>query len=342
MDILNSAICDNPQLLLDDLGIEINLYNDHFSTNCIIHGGDKKTALNVYFNEYRGVRGRWICTTKGCHKLFINSIAGFARGVLSNRYCGWSKPGDKMYSWPKTLKYLKGLYGIAGEGRVNLEEVERQKFIRSGGYNEKAKTKIICTKERFLSYYSSPPNYFRERGFSDEVLEKYNVRYCDRPRSQLYTRCCIPVFDDVGRNVIGISARTTCNEEPKWRNTTNFPKGTNLYNYGFAREYIKRRKTAIIVEGPADVWRLTEAGINNCVAIWGNELLEHQNPLLNEIGVLHLVLALDNDEAGKEGMEKIKEDVKRLYNTTEVKLPDGINDIGDLTTSQVKELFKNI
>lgn len=341
VEIINDAICDRPEILWDDLGLEGEIYNEHYSSNCIIHDGDKKDALNVYFNQYGSVRGRWVCATRGCHKTFRNSVIGFCRGVLSSRHCGWSKPGDEIYGWSDTLKYIKQLYGIDGSTKAQSINSEKKKFNNAfGGYNQTKEKKIICTKEKYLWYYSSPPQYFRERGFSSETLEKYNVRYCDSPNSKLYRRCCVPVFDGEARNVIGISARTTCDEEPKWRNTTNFPASTSLYNYEFASEYIKRSRTAIIVEGPADIWKLYEAGIYNAVGIWGTELNDYKKFLLDKLGVMKLVLALDNDKAGRDAIEKIKRETGRIYNTVEIALPSEFNDIGETPIDIIKNIFK--
>lgn len=344
-EIINNAICDNPEILLASLGLEEEIRNDRINTRCHIHDGNNTHAMSIYFNEYYSVRGRWVCYTNNCQMLFKKSLIGMVRGILSNRHCGWSKPGDKIYGWNATLNYLKELYGIDGSFEINPADIERRKFINSCHCDQISnKNKgIIFSKEKYLKYYSSPPQYLYERDFSDEILEKYNVRYCNSPNSKLYRRCCIPVFDDTYRNVIGISARTTCDQKPKWYNTTDFPSSTNLYNYNFASKSIRHYRSVIIVESPLNVFKLEESNIHNSVCIWSaTGWNDYKRYLLDKLGVMKLVLALDNDEAGLQGRQQIHESAGRFYNIVDIRIPPEFNDVADMSVEQIQQLFKGV
>lgn len=124
--MIDMAICDNPQLLLDDLGLDYDIKNDRVDGVCCVHDGDNSHAMRVYFNEYNGIHGRWACYSGNCHKVFYNSLTGWVRGILSNRHCRWSKRGDAMYSFGETLRYLKGLYGIGELPRYSAAELEKK------------------------------------------------------------------------------------------------------------------------------------------------------------------------------------------------------------------------
>lgn len=91
---ITEALQDNFQLLLDDLGLDMDYTGGRFTSRCHIHDGDSQNALTVYPD-----RDKWFCWSHNCHKTTYNSLISFARMVLSSRYCGWSKKGDKLYSF---------------------------------------------------------------------------------------------------------------------------------------------------------------------------------------------------------------------------------------------------
>lgn len=337
-EIINDLIYDRPEILLASLGIEEKVLCNRLSISCPVHSGDNPQGVTLYFNEYNGYKGRWVCWTGGCEKTFKRSLIGFCRGVLSVRHCRWSRPGDKIFSWGETLKYLCSIYGINSNYSFIKKDTDRDNFISICQSPTEKKDRFIMTKDYYLKVNSTPSEYFRERGFSDEVLRKYGVYSCVNPTKPFYRRSLIPVFN--GDNLIGISARSECNEEPKYKYTKGFPSATSLYNIGFASEYIRKSRTCVITESPTCVWRLEEVGIHNGVAIWSalawNDCKQR---LLDKLGVMKLVLALDNDSAGQAGRQKIREAAGRFYNIVDIVLPDSVNDLADMTVEQVKELF---
>ncbi len=126
------------------------------------------------------------------------------------------------------------------------------------------------------------------------------------------------------------------NKYTKWKHSFGFKSGNYLYNYWLAKSFINKFGTAIICEGPGDVWSLEQAGIRNSVAILGLNLSSIQRQLLQKAGALTLVFILDNDEAGRNAIQKFKEDLMyffRLFFIT----PDNINDIGDMCGEDIKE-----
>ena len=305
---VNDAICNNPELLWDDLGLEGEIYNEHANISCPVHNSSKRQSLSIYFNDYGQTRGRWKCHTRSCQKVFRNSVIGFVRGILSNRHCNWAKPGDKVYGWKATLDYLKGLYGIDGASIIDPGEVERKKFIRNCHcVEEPLKDKVrICTKEKYLKAFTSPSTYLQSRGFSEELLNEYDIRHYTGSDYVYQRRSIIPIYDDENRWLIGYTGRSEDNRTPKWMDSNMFPKSTSLFNYDNAIESIKKSRCVVITEGPLDVLKLRQAGIDNCVALWGAAgWNDYKKYLLDKLGVMKLVLVLDNDEAGRDGTERI-------------------------------------
>lgn len=115
-------------------------------------------------------------------------------------------------------------------------------------------------------------------------------------------RIIFPLFDHRG-NTIGFSGRILPwdkRETGKYINSPETPlyhKSSVLYGLNLSRSFIKKKKTAIIVEGELDLISSWQAGIKNVVAIKGSALTEEQVRLLSRFAQ-KFILALDSDMAG--------------------------------------------
>lgn len=241
-----------------------------------------------------------------------------------------------------TIRYLQGVYGINGVSKIDPAKADRRKFSNCHCGTEKEQKPYICTREQYLRHFKTPSNYFIERGFSPEVLQRYDVRHYTGNDYVYFNRSCIPVYDETNRYLRGFTSRSECNQNPKWLYSPQFPSSTSLFNLFNAKDRIVKTKTVILVEGPLDCLRLVEAGISECVALWGLNFNDYKRYLLDKLGVMRLVLALDNDKAGHEAAQTIEEANRRLYNMVRVQLPDDIKDIAKMSIEQVKQLFGSI
>ena len=79
------------------------------------------------------------------------------------------------------------------------------------------------------------------------------------------------------------------------------------------------------------------AGIYNVVAVLGSDLSGPQRSLLLEAECFDLILAFDNDMAGKDSTSKIRKTCGPYFNIYQYILPEG-KDIGDLSVDEVKKL----
>lgn len=115
-------------------------------------------------------------------------------------------------------------------------------------------------------------------------------------------RITFPLWDKDG-HVVGFSARIYRGEKDtsKYINSKEsiiFKKGETLYNYHIAKEYAKKEKAIIVVEGFMDAIRLSVNGVKNVVALQGTALTKDQIELLKRVRV-KVILCLDNDNAGE-------------------------------------------
>jgi len=190
-----------------------------------------------------------------------------------------------------------------------LDENSRAYLVQRGLKEETVKTfRLGYAPDGWHNLF----NYLTSRGAKTEDLEavglilpqKEGAGFYDRFRSRLM----FPIFDLRSR-VIGFSGRTISNDEPKYLNSPDsviFQKGENLFGLNFAKEEIKKRKFALLVEGNVDVLSLYEAGFPNVVAPLGTALTASQAKLLARFAE-YVILAFDADAAGLAASERAQE-----------------------------------
>lgn len=130
------------------------------------------------------------------------------------------------------------------------------------------------------------------------VKREDNAKYYDRFRG----RAMFPIFSATGR-VIGFGARKLRDDDPlpgKYVNSPETPiyvKSRTLYGISHAREAIREREYAILVEGYADLISVYQAGIKNVVASSGTALTPEQIELIGRYA-RKVVVVYDADSAG--------------------------------------------
>ena len=114
-------------------------------------------------------------------------------------------------------------------------------------------------------------------------------------------RVIFPVRDVTGR-LVGFGGRSLSGEGAKYINTPEGPlfhKGSCLYLLNLAKDAIRERGRAILVEGYMDAIRLHMAGFREAVASLGTALTEEQGKLLKRF-TNSCYVCYDADSAGRE------------------------------------------
>lgn len=356
---LSDLVCDDIENLLSNLGIDSYKMLDKMVTmSCPIHGGDNDSAFNLY-HQGDTYRGNWKCRTHGCENVFKSSIIGFIRGCLSHEE-GWEKPGDSTVSFKKALDFAIefGKYNPA-KNKQSRKAKEKNDFVNTvKNITQESQNKPqLVPRKSVQNALAIPSEYFLQRGFSRDILIKYDIGDCIGQGKEMSNRAVVPVYDNDMTGMIGCSGRsifTKCAKcgcfhhessicpadhekwlQSKWRHSKNFKTQECLYNYWFAKEFILQTKTAIIVESPGNVWRLEEAGIHNSVAIFGSSMGNKQKILLDTSGAMNIITIMDNDIAGQEAAKNIANKCDRIYNIKNIKL--SVNDIADMTLEEIKK-----
>lgn len=364
--VLTEEVMDRIDELLEILGVDFHNGKKMYYGPCPVHGGDKDNALNLYHGGAT-YRGNWYCNTHQCHKIFLPSIIGFVRGVLSHNKYGWQNKGDKTVTFDDTVSFLlKFVDRRYDELKVDTKKIEQNRFIDhvSSVYNPVQSTKILGSITRHVVRQSLqiPAQYYIDRGYSTHILDKYDIGFCDNPKKPMYKRAVVPVYDENYRFVVGATGRSIfekcpkcgCYHDPnhdcpseeripiysKWKHSENLDVERILYNFWFAKKYIETTGVAILVESPGNVWRLEEAGIHNSVAMFGTALKEGQKNLLDCSGALSLILLTDNDEPGKLAIAEIKRQCEKQYR---LYFPTfSASDIGEMKQSEVTSDIKPV
>jgi len=149
----------------------------------------------------------------------------------------------------------------------------------------------------------------RGRGHADALLERAGV-VVPRANGGHYDafrhRVIFPILDLQNRP-IAFGGRVLRDEDtPKYLNSRENPvfhKGRTLYGLNWAREAIRKRGRAVVVEGYMDLLACHQLGIEEAVATLGTALTEEQMALLRRFSAA-AIFVFDADEAGRRAAER--------------------------------------
>lgn len=154
--------------------------------------------------------------------------------------------------------------------------------------------------------------YLLKKGFGIEDLVTAGLTIKNEERKSHYDRfrgrIMFPIWDALG-NVVGFTGRLLVEKENaggKYVNTPQSPlydKSRVLYGLNKARQEIKIKDLAVIVEGQMDVIACHAAGMKNVIAASGTALTEEQVRLLKRY-TSNIAMAFDADSAGQNAAKR--------------------------------------
>ena len=267
-------------------------------------------------------------------------IVSPAKGIFKCFGCG--KAGDSVrfimehehYSYPEALRYLANKYGIIIEEKEQSPEElmaqnEREKMFNINTFAQQYFSETMKNDEEGLAVGMS---YFRERGFRDAIIDKFQLGYClnqrdafiqyaikngyskdlllkiglasgndERMYDRYQGRVIFPIHNLTGK-VIGFGARILSGDKTKAKYLNSpeseiYNKSQTLYGIYFAKNEISRLDNCILVEGYADVLSMHQAGIENTVASSGTSLTAEQIRLISRY-TKNVTILYDGDNAG--------------------------------------------
>lgn len=334
--------------ILDSFGIKYKKYNNRLTMPCPIHGGDNEHGCCVFLSG-NTVIGNWRCWTHSCEQQQGKSIIKFLCGVIKS-------VKNENISYRQCVNWLSELTKH-NEKEINRDVINFAKFIsieQDTTYNQPR-----CSRETIRRYLKIPSDFFVSKGYSQDVLNKYDVGLCSIRGHEMYNRVVAPVYNEK-LQVIGCVGRTIQPEcekcgkyhysnrhcpqnrielkwAAKWINSADFHADDCLYNIWYAKRHIEKCKIAILVEGQGDVWRLEESKIHIGLGLFGCDISDKQLNMLISLPIKHVVLVMDSDPPGREAAQKITNRLQRYVNIHEVK--PSKKDIGEMTTDETRQLL---
>lgn len=186
-----------------------------------------------------------------------------------------------------------------------------------------------------LNSWDSLKNYLvNKKGYQIDLLEKAGLvvrknsgGHYDKFRGRLM----FPLCDSSGK-VVGFTGRVIPglgkSSEPKYLNspeTEIYHKGKNLFGFHIAKQAIREKKLAVLVEGQMDQISSYMAGVSETVAVGGTGITEDQIEMLARLAET-IVVSLDSDSAGYAAMKRTVHLAERRGMNTKVVLLDGGKD----------------
>jgi DNA primase len=178
-----------------------------------------------------------------------------------------------------------------------------------------------------------------EKGAGESQLELAGLVKRGEAKNNVYDRfrgrVIFPVLDVNGK-AVAFGGRIMDTGEPKYLNSPETPayiKGKHLYGLYQARNEIRKRGYAILVEGYLDLLTPFQNGVKNCVASLGTACTDDQARLLHRFA-RRVVINYDGDSAGVKAARRAIETL--LAEDFEIKvlvLPNGA-DPDDFIRSQ--------
>lgn len=287
-------------------------------------------------------------------------------------HCFGCKKGGNVFQFIQEIKDIPFTEAVKELGdRVNIQ-VDVPNYSQDGGTHQIASEdlQMIEMHELMQAYYhyalvktvegEAALNYLKERGFSDEMIEKRkigyapdnatfchdflekkgydielayeagllsrneeNFSYYDRFRD----RIMFPLQNAQGRTV-GYSGRTYTDQEPKYLNspeTPIFQKRRLLYNLDKARRSIRKIDEIMLLEGFMDVIKSDQAGLHQVVATMGTQLSQEHITVVKKL-TNNITLMFDGDSAGQNATLKTGQQLlQQGFNVFVIQLPSGMD-----------------
>ncbi len=292
-----------------------------------------------------------------------------AKGLCKCFACG--KGGNAVHfimeheqmSYPEALKYLAKKYNIEVKERELSDEEKFAQSERESLFivNNFARDYFQHILKNHIDGRSIGMAYFRNRGFRDDIIEKFQLGYCTdshdafaneairkgykkeylvktglcyetddhRLRDRFWGRVIFPVHTLSGKVVAfggRVLASATKGVKVKYVNSPEsdiYHKSNELYGIYFAKQAIVKQDRCFLVEGYTDVISMHQSGIENVVASSGTALTPGQIRMIHRF-TNNMTVLYDGDAAGiKASIRGIDMLLEEGMNIKVCLLPDG-------------------
>lgn len=238
------------------------------------------------------------------------------------------------YTYPEALKWLAKKYNIEIEEIAQTNQEKEQTNERESMFlvSNFAKDFFHSTMLHTNQGKAIGLSYFKERGFRDETIKKFDLGYCldewgsftnaaiskgyqlkylestgltivkdNKQFDRFKGRVMFPIHSMSGR-ILGFGGRilTADKKSAKYLNSPEsdiYHKSKILYGIYQAKKEIAKQDNCFLVEGYTDVISFHQSGIENVVASSGTALTPDQIRLISRL-TKNITVLFDGDAAG--------------------------------------------
>ena len=335
---------------IDDVKNRIDIVDVISDFISLKRSGQNYKALSPFTNEKTA--SFYVVPSKGIFKDFSSGKGGDAITFVMEH---------EGMSYMEAIKFLAKKYGVEIKEEESTEKEQAAQSERDSLY-----IVMNYAKDYFKSLLINNDEgrgigltYFRERGFNDRTIERFELGYAlnewnalereavaggyskeilekaglvikkedGKSYDRFRGRVIFPVHNLSGK-VVAFGARILTKEkdQPKYINspeTDIYHKSNVLYGLYQAKNEIRKHDFCYLVEGYTDVISLHQSGIENVVASSGTALTEEQIKLMRRF-TENVTVLYDGDAAGiKAALRGIDLVLKGGLNVRIVLLPDG-------------------
>lgn len=238
------------------------------------------------------------------------------------------------FTYPEAIRYLAKKYGIEIEETEQTDEQKELANERESLYlvSEYAKDYFVSTLHKTEEGKAIGLTYFKERGFTEETIKKFELGYSpnqwsaftdtaikkgykleflektgltivkeEKQFDRFKGRVMFPIKSMSGR-VLGFGGRILSSDKKaaKYLNSPEsdiYHKSKVLYGIYQAKQTIAKEDNCYLVEGYTDVIQFHQSGIENVVSSSGTALTPEQIRLINRL-TQNITVLFDGDAAG--------------------------------------------
>jgi len=287
--------------------------------------GSSYRGLSPFTNEK--TPSFYVVPSKGIFKCFSSGKGGSVATFLMEQ---------EKVSYPEALRIMAKRYNI------EIEEREQSPEELAAASEKDSLSALVVWAQKWLTEQLHNTDegkaiglsYFKNRGFRDETLEKFDIGFCPEGWEVMtsaaldagYTkerliatglgkekssdgklfdffhgRVMFPIKDVTGR-VIGFGGRTLKTEKKiaKYFNSPQselYDKSRALYGIHAAKPHISKEDMCLLVEGYTDVMAMSQSGVENVVSSSGTALTVGQIHLIRRF-TKNVTVLFDGDRAG--------------------------------------------
>ena len=254
------------------------------------------------------------CGAKGDIFSFVEQIEGLDfRGAL--KFLAEKAGVEIEYRKSESSAEKEKIFGVLEEAAKFFEKelaksASARKYIASRGINDTAirdwRLGYAPAEWRLLFSHLTGLGYEKEIILKAGLAKTSDTGQGREPYDVFRDRIIFPLSDGNGR-IIAFSGRALAKEtEPKYLNSPDtmlFTKGEVLYGLDKAKDQIRKKNYAVLVEGQMDLILSHEAGVDNTVAASGTAFTYAHLERLKRLSS-RIILAFDGDAAGEKAAEK--------------------------------------